>query len=162
MGEKEVKFVKRYGVKSISLLLAMCVLLSSCGVGNSPEKTVDNLEAALHRADFDGVLECFEPHVGQGIRAVAKLTGGLIGFDGEAVLELLPLFVDIIAITDSAGNYDEIEKQLKSIQLNVTGVAYNDDGNEATATVEVSAGGAKEIENMELVKKDGEWYIKMR
>ena len=148
-------------VKLIGVVLAVCMLLSACGSVSSPEKTMTRLESALHRADFEAVLDCFEPRVGRGIRAAAKLTGGLFGIDGEAVLELLPLVVDIFAMTDETGSYAEMERSLETIRIEVTGVTYSDDGYEATVSLNVSAQGETESGRMDLVKQDGEWYIKV-
>lgn len=152
--------MEKMRIRFVSMLLTVCMLLSACGTTASPEKTIAKLESALHRADFEAVLDCFEPHVGQGIRAVAKLTGGLFGIDGEAVLELMPLMVDVFAMTDDTGSYAEMERQLKAVQIDVTGVTYSDDGDEATVSINISAQGESESGAMELIKRDGEWYIK--
>ena len=146
----------------ICFVCMVLFFITACSsMKSTPEKTIENLEKSIQQMDFEAVLNCYEPHVARGIKAISKLAGSIVGIDGEAIFDMIPLLMDIAAASGGSG-YTDIADMCKSIELRITSLEYNDDKTEATATVEFLIDGNPEgTDIMKLVKTDEKWYLKI-
>lgn len=147
---------------NIALYLMLSVfLLSSCSEKSTPERTIEKFEAALNVSDYEGILDCYEPKVKNGIWGMATIAGNFLGMDGTAVLNMLPFALDLVAESDEylAESLDELENVLESIDITVNSVQYNDQQTKASVSVTINIYDYSQDDTINMVKVKDIWYI---
>jgi len=147
-------------VRVFSVCIMLIFLTSCSAMQSTPEKTIKNLEKSIQQMDFQAMVDCYEPHVAKGIKAISKLTGNIFGIDGEAVFDMIPLLMDIAEAAGSDSYTDAVHKY-KELELSIISLEYNEDRTEATAKVDfLIEDNSEGTYFMDLVKTDGKWYLK--
>lgn len=152
-------YKKPYNI--VLYLILSIFLLSSCSEQSTPERTIQQFETALNVSDYEGILNCYEPKVKNGIMGMATIAGNLFGVDGSAVLNILPFALDVLAESDDhlAENIEEIERVLESIDIVVNDVQYNDQQTKASVSVTVTICDSSQNGTIDMVKVQNVWYI---
>lgn len=147
---------------NIVLYLILSVfLLSSCSEKSTPERTIEKFEAALNVSDYEGILDCYEPKVKNGIMGMATIAGNFLEMDGTAVLDMLPFALDLVAENDEylAESLDELENVLESVEIVVNDIQYNNQQTKATVFVTITICDSSQNDTIDMIKVQNIWYI---
>lgn len=129
-------------------LLCLCIL-TGCGNQSTPEKTMKNFQESYNQLDWEGMLECFEPSVSQGLKATTELLGDVLDIDVDTLLQMAPMMNTLFS-EDMFGEDGKIDLEIESITTNED-IAY-------AAVVEKST----EMRTTFVLKKiDSIWYISL-
>ncbi len=145
----------------VFFIVVIVSLLSSCSEKSTPERTIQQFQAALNVSDYEGVLDCFEPKVKNGIMGMATIAGNFLGLDGTALLDMLPFVLDIAAANNEylSEDVEELENVLESIDITVNSVQYNDQQTKASVSVTINIFDYSQDDTINMVKVKDIWYI---
>ena len=142
-------------VVAIYIAIIFVFQLSACQVSPKPEKTIDNFVNAYNNGDFNAMLDCFDPTISRGIRALVDIVGGIVGISLNDIMDLIPLlyrFTDELSIDSNAK---------PQMRVDVLGTDIDGDNADVRVNMVVSADGQSyEMECVfRMVKTDDVWYI---
>lgn len=151
--------VKRF-ISLISVCLVLITILSSCSF-SSPEDTINLFIENLNALDIEGMFVCFEPRFAKQLQSAYNFGNGIskiltgMDIDTKSLAQLIPLFSGI-DLGDGSKMY------WPSWEATDYKTTVDKDSAEIRAKIVVTTGEKVEnyITNFEMVKIDGEWYIK--
>ena len=142
-------------LKCAALLTLSLLAFCGCAYGPTPADTLMKFESAYNEADFNTMLDCYDPTVSEGVKAGLDLVGGLVDINLTDIVTMMPLLADV---AQSQGGVADMPQ----MSINVVDTAVS--GSTATISTEVSitTGGQPQVTAMtfSMIKADGMWYIK--
>lgn len=148
-------------VCAIALVLAMSMLLAGCDTAPQPEDTLQRFIEAYNKVDLNGMIDCLEPSIAQGYKALMNVASGLIGMTGvqlsiSDLISAMPLLISISPeMSQSMQNMPKMSMEVLSKQIN---------GSTATLIIRLTSVSNEGTESTEgsctFVLQDGKWYIR--
>ena len=143
---------------ALALILIIVLSVSFCACGNSGDiKTVtNNFEKTCNELDVNGMLDCIDPTIASGVKALTGLVGLFTNKDTD---ELLDSFAKVL-FNELPENSQEF---FSSINIKIGDIEIDENEENATAQAEISyeiSGETYQKEvTLEYICVDGEWYI---
>lgn len=167
------------GRKIISLMLAVCILLSlsACSGRNRSKakitKRIQAFEDSFHTVDINGMMDCIDPADVAGLRlalmGISLVTGEkpeeLTDIAEESLYYVIGTIVQKGTDLPEFDTKDAIQECLKTVRIRADEISSptrrENDQAVANCVLEIKADGQRVKSRVELnmVKSDGEWYI---
>lgn len=152
----------------LSLLMTAALLLAMTGCG-SPQAKIERLNERLcdsyNHGDLEGVLDCFEPDLAQGIRMVVDAGIGLFGAltDVELELDSEDMFALVKTCFDLMPEEELSALGMPVLEMELTALEFNEEQTYAVGDVimRLSVGDQTEAYagRIAYIFEDGEWYL---
>lgn len=167
------------GRKIISLMLAVCMLLSLCSCSGRNRakakitKRIQAFEDSFHAVDINGMIDCIDPADTAALRlaltGISLVTGempeDLTDIAEEGLYHFIKTIVQEGADLPELDTRDAIQECLQTVSIRADEISSptrrKNDQAVANCVLELKAGGQSVKSRVELnmVKSDGEWYI---
>ena len=104
-------------------LVLFTMTLSGCGEKGKSKKTISKLESSIQKGDFEGVLDCVDPKVGDPAKSLFNLMGASTDFVFQIIKSVLG-----VDLSSSVNTADEQETNgfLSSIKIKPTEYSFNE------------------------------------
>ena len=118
--------MKKHTRRMICLFLVLTMFtmtLSGCGEKGKIKKQISKLEKSIQQGDFNGVLDCVDPKVGDPAKALFNLMGASTDFIVQIVKSVLG-----VDLASSLGSGDEEEASgfLSSVKIKPLEYTFNE------------------------------------
>ena len=139
-------------MKRLSLFLVLILVVSvvSGCASTGPDKTIKQFEKAYNKGDVNGMLDCFDPVIVKGIRAILNISGSFLPINPNDVLDLVPF----ICLFDDSGGMPQISISVYKAEI---------DGDKAELSADAKSVMGDETETAQvrfyMEKQEGKWYI---